>query len=149
MFKFGMMLLSLFLFSQAYAFPCFVTVMKDKCWANYNVTVDVKDVTHDKVMSTVVVPKGKSWERASFDCQAQQELGFYAQFSPPIWEKTRTQTYGAKRYRFLPAQIAATTKAWNVSVCYPADFAGVPSPAGDLSHCGCDASVVTPIPLQK
>ena len=134
--------------SSVQAFPCFVTLMKDRCWANYEVTVGIWDTVHDKLLTSVVVPKGKAWARAQFVCEAKEELRFVAQFSPSIWQNDSGHEYSSSHNWFLPMSIEHHATAWNVPVCYPKDFADVPMPPGDLSNCGCSEEGIPAIPPQ-
>jgi len=135
--------------SAALAFPCFLTVVKDRCWAEYNVSVTVYNTKDDASLMTVVVPKGKSWMRKSFVCEHAQKLRFAASFTPNIWETDKGVVFAAKSYWTLPETIPLKDTAWEIPICYPDAFPGVPFPPRATGRCGCDFSVVTPIPPQK
>lgn len=134
-----MIILSLSLFSRyAMAFPCFITIVKDNCWTNYNVTVDVIDANTDKVLTTVVVPKGKPWVRSSFEATPRQQFMLRATFNPAFWKQDEGKQYFAKRYWALPEAVVGETTAWHVGACYPEQFLDVPMPPDAGSQCKCD-----------
>jgi len=148
MMKLSVMVLGLSVFSQAQAFPCFITMIKDNCWTGYNLSVDVMDVKHSQKVVTIVVPKGKSWTRVPFECSASEELGFNAKFTPVIWEHQADKTYPGSHDWFLPDEIKPGSTAWNINVCYSSDFESVPMPPTATNHCVCDTASIPAIPPQ-
>lgn len=132
---------------QTYAFKCYVTVVKDNCWIDYNVTVQIfDDVSKKQVVPEVLIPKGKQWKRNSFECQAKQGLYYQATFTPVIWSGQKPQTYSSKRIWYLPEKIDKETEvAWNIPICYGNDFSSVPLPPAVSGNCQCDFSKVPAI----
>lgn len=128
--------------SSAFAFKCYFTLVKDSCWLNYDVKVNVIDTLSNKVLLTASIPRGKSWVREEFSCQPTQNLLYTATFSPIIWEKDTGKEYRALRYWTLPGDIKPGEKAWNIPVCYPAAFSEVPLPPEATGNCHCDFSQV-------
>lgn len=126
------------------AFPCFITMVKDNCWTDYTVTVDVLDAETDGVLMTIVVPQGKSWVRKSFESRPKQRFMLRATFEPPFWKAEEGRQYFAKRYWALPEEVVGETMAWNVGACFPADFSSVPLPPGAGSNCRCDKREIPP-----
>jgi hypothetical protein len=136
--------LSLFFSAWGYAFPCYFTLVKDQCWKDYKISVDVLDTSKNSKILTAVVPEGSQWTRTAFECSAKQSLDFIASFSPAFWENEVGKTYHAKRSWMLP--LAATDEvAWNITICYPGDFSAVPMPPEANNHCGCDTSNIPPV----
>ncbi|MDP1603284.1 MAG: hypothetical protein Q8M03_08470 [Legionella sp.] len=131
------------------AFPCFFTLVKDSCWTDYTVTVNVTNVDTNQPIITVSIPAGQTWVRQPFTCQPSEKIVYTATFEPSIWEQTEGQVYKAKRYWQLPSAATSKQKAWEVPVCFPAAFAEVPFPPKASGNCKCDFSSVTPIPLQS
>jgi len=132
--------------SSTFAFKCYITVIKDSCWKNYNVNVAVLDaVESDRVIKQVSVPKGTPWARDTFDCQPNQQLKMQATFTPVFWEADSGKKYDGLKYWTLPAQIGKGETAWNLTICYPNKFAEVPLPLDAQSHCVCDASKIPPV----
>lgn len=148
MFKYATAVLYFSCIAQAGAFPCFITLLKDSCWKDYEVNVVVKDAVHDKVETKLSIPKNQLWAREKFDCTPKEELSFIAQFSPTIWKGDENKEYAAVHDWFLPETIKPNTTAWNVNICFPKDFADVPLPPGDLINCGCSKNGVPDIPPQ-
>lgn len=132
------MLLGLMGLSSSYAFNCYFTAAKDNCWLNYSVTISVIDAKTNKTLQTVVIGAGEPWQRIQFNCQPGQNLNFQASFFPVFWQGDEGKTYSAKQYKLLPSSPNAGQTAWNVSICYSGDFAGVPIPPQATGNCGCD-----------
>lgn len=143
------LIISFFAFNPLWAITCYYTLVKDNCWIKYNVTVDVMDAATAKVLTTVTVPAGKLWTRQTFSCSIAQKLMYHAQFSPPIWESEKGKSYPAHDYWSLPDKINPGDSAWNVSVCYPTDFAQVPMPPEATNSCKCDFDSIPAIPPKQ
>jgi hypothetical protein len=122
----------------SWAITCYYTLVKDSCWTNYDVSVDVIDAITGGVLTTVKVPKGQQWTRQTFPCQPAQKLMYNASFSPIFWQSDIGKTYAALNYWSLPDAVQPGDSAWNVSVCYPTDFSLVPTPPTATSNCKCD-----------
>ncbi|KTD66204.1 hypothetical protein [Legionella spiritensis] len=132
-----------------YAFPCFMTLVKDSCWLNYNVKVVVQDAVANKEVLTITVPKGKKWARERFECQPAQKFMYFASFTPTIWENQEDLVYRAKRYWFMPGSIGEGDTAWNIPICYARDFAGTPFPPDATGNCVCDFSDIPEVKPQS
>ncbi len=131
--------------SNVYAFNCFITAVKDSCWQGYEIKIDVIDVTADKKILSMVIPKDQDWVRVDFSCYPKQSLLYTATFHPLIWENNADTVYKSKHYWFLPETIKDNEIAWEISLCYTQDFAETPLPAKATGHCICDFSKVPPI----
>ncbi|RUR13270.1 hypothetical protein [Legionella sp. km772] len=140
---------SLLLSTTSWSFTCYMTLAKDNCWQDYNVSVDIINSSTGGIITTVNIPKGESWARQTFDCEVSEKLMYIARFSPVFWQKDIGKTYPAQRFWSLPAQINPGDSAWNVSVCYPADFSLVPTPPQATNNCQCDFTVIPAIPPKK
>lgn len=133
----------------AYAFTCYLTVVKDNCWENYNVTVSAEDVKGDHPqLVTVIVPEGSLWARQKFNCQPGQSLRFNARYTPIFWESERGKVHYLKHYWNLPKEVKAGESAWNITLCFPKQFSQVPLPPEATSSCKCDLKNVPPVPPQ-
>jgi len=106
----------------------------------------VLDANTNQQLLSVVVPKGKSWTREPFTCQPEQKLMYQVTFKPTIWQGQEDKKYMALRYWFLPAVIKPDESAWELKICYPADFAEVPLPATANANCHCDFTSIPAIP---
>lgn len=135
-----LLLLTLVISSSVFAFPCYLTVVKDNCWTNYDVTVTMSNLQTNAKVSNVLVPKGKSWERQQFTCDAGQTLTYYATFQPVIWENQANTAYKAVSFWTLPTTIGAHDLAWNLTACFPRDFSSTPTPINATGNCSCDVS---------
>lgn len=138
-------LLGLCLVAQAHAFPCYITMVKSNCWANYNVNVDVVDVLTDKVIASMSMPVGTTWDRKEIVCQPQQSVQLKATFSPVIWEKDEGKIYFGKRTWSFPAEIKKGSTAWNMGICFSGDFAETSIPPDALGPCQCDMKSIPPV----
>ena len=126
----------------AYAFPCYLTIVKDNCWTNYDLTVTIANLATKTKLGSVLVPKGKLWGRQQFSCEAGQTLTYEATFQPIIWESQANLAYQAVSFWNLPKAVGAHDLAWNLTACFPKDFSGVPTPPTATSHCSCDTSTI-------
>lgn len=139
--------LSLILIANpVFAFTCYFTLAKDSCWINYDVTVNVLDASDNSQVTSINVPKGKSWNRQKFECQPGQKFMYSASFTPAFWENEKGATYEALQYWTLPATIASGTSAWELPVCYPKAFSEVPLPPTAGNDCQCSFKEIPPIP---
>lgn len=135
--------------TQSYAFICYITIVKDSCWKNYNVTVKATDGATGAEAVSVTVPLGEPWARQQFECTAGETLALEAQFSPVFWSSDEGRIFPAQRYWKLPTAIENGITGWNVTVCYPKWFANVPMPPEASSKCVCDTDSIPPIPPLK
>ncbi|MFY7697314.1 MAG: hypothetical protein ACOVQX_00555 [Legionella sp.] len=130
---------------SSFAFTCYFTAIKDSCWDNYNVTINVYDAVSNASILSVLIPQGSFWQRKRFECSAKQRFRYEANFNPVFWESDAGKSYFGVRFEQLPDEISDREAAWNLSLCYPADFAEVPFPPEGTSKCKCDKSQIPPI----
>lgn len=133
---------------QTWAFPCFVTLVKDSCWTDYNVTVTIATAQTGKQVASVIVPQGQSWVRQSFTCQPGESLAFSAIFDPVFWENDKGKVYPGQSNWQLPQAIKKGETAWNINVCYPSEFAEVPLPPQANGSCKCITENIPPVKPQ-
>ncbi|HBI21267.1 MAG TPA: hypothetical protein DDY37_01545 [Legionella sp.] len=145
MYRLLMLLLGACLCLQAHAFPCFITVVKDNCWTDFDVKVTATNALNQKVLAVVRIPKGKSWARQELVCEPQQTIQFSAVFSPVFWESDTHKVFFSKRYWSLPGKIEEGIKAWGIDICFSDFFAEVPLPPEGSGHCACDMTAIPPI----
>ena len=131
------------------AFPCYVTVAKDNCWLNYDVTIIVSNMVTQAVVTNVLIPKGQTWARGEFTCQPNQKFLYAASFLPVIWQNDAGKTYRGLRSWGLPIAFDPKAVAWELKLCYASDFSETPLPPEVEGHCQCDFSKVTPITQTK
>jgi hypothetical protein len=148
MHRFLLLFFATFFTIKTQAFPCFITLVKDSCWTDYNVTVNIEGKGASKSRVSVTVLKGASWSRQQFDCQPAEELFLSATFTPVFWQADLGQIYLARRDFLLPKAIVKGDTAWNIPICYPADFSGVPLPPKVGGDCRCLMDTVPPVPPQ-
>lgn len=134
--------------SEGYAFQCYLTLFKDHCWKDYSVSVDVVDSATEKKVTTLTIPANELWKRVSFNCSAKQSFIFLSKFSPAFWSQDEGKVYNPKRYWSLP-EAENEAVAWNMNVCFPADFAQVPIPPEANNKCGCDKSMAPAISAEN
>lgn len=145
--KFAVSLLLTALTSQVYAFQCYLTLVKDSCWTNYDVKVTAINAKNNTTVTQVEVPKGKSWTRQAFDCEPAMRLMYKATFAPEFWESDQGKVYSAIRYWTLPGEIKKDQSAWDIPVCFPSAFSAVPFPPDATNNCKCDFFSIPPVPL--
>jgi len=136
--------------SQTYAFKCYITAVKDSCWSEFDVTIKIINYATDKpVVDDLVISKGKSWVRKSFDCEPKEALIYKAKYSPAIWKGQDQKVYTSKRIWYLPKEVKKDEVAWNIPICYGRDFSQVPLPPTVSGKCQCDYSSIPDIPGQE
>jgi hypothetical protein len=128
--------------SVASAFTCFLTVAKDTCWTDYELTLKATNAATNEPIVTIVVPKGKSWAREKFTCQPEDSLHYVATYSPVFWGAMKDKIYSAKSIVGLPATIQTGQTAWDISTCFPRDFAEVPFPPEAEGNCQCNMKAI-------
>ena len=148
MLKVLIILLGACLSTQSCALPCFLTMVKDNCWTNYTVTVDITNASNGQSVASINVPQGQSWARQEFNCKPADKLSFRASFTPVFWEQDEGKTYSAQRNWSLPETVAKGDTAWNITMCYSSDFSEVPLPPGASGNCACDTSKIPPVKPQ-
>ena len=136
--KLLMLLFGVCFLTQAHAFPCYITMVKDSCWSKYNVNVDVVDVFTNKVMASMSIPEGKSWDRKEIVCQPKQTVFLKAAYSPSFWAKDAGRIYYGKRNLSFPEEIKKGDAAWNMTFCFASDFQEVSLPPDSSGQCICD-----------
>lgn len=141
--------LSLMFTSPLWAITCYYTLVKDNCWLKYNVSVKVMDGISGDVLTTVTVPAGQAWTRTIFPCKTNgQKLIYSAQFTPSIWDREKGKIYSAKNSWSLPNVVHPGDTAWNVSVCFSADFSELPMTPEATNSCTCDFKSIPAIQPQ-
>ncbi len=123
-------------------------MVKDSCWENYTLTVNVSNAATGEPVATIIVPQGQSWVRQAFTCQPKDDLSLKATFTPVFWQNDEGKIYSALRDWKLPDSVAKGDTAWNVTVCYPEEFSEVPLPPDASGSCKCDFSNIPPVKPQ-
>ena len=124
--------------TRGHTFTCYYSLVKDSCWTNYDLQVEVVDAKSNQKVLQITIPKGKSWARQEFACEPAQSYAYTASYQPVFWQTEVGKTYKSLRYWTMPYEITNQTSAWNISVCFPRDFAGVPFPPEAKGNCECD-----------
>lgn len=143
----GMFSFLCLLWMNAYAIDCYFTVAKDNCWLNYDVKINIINNALDRTIAVVDIPKGESWKRVRMQCEPKQSFRFLATYSPEFWVGQEGKKYSGKRRISLPLTIKKDEIAWNIPICYMADFIGVPIPPAANKACLCDWSKIMPVKM--
>lgn len=138
-------LIGLFLSINVHAFTCYLTIAKDSCWINYNLTVSAYDSLTNKKLVSVLIPTGKSWEREKFSCKEGTTLRFQAQFTPIFWQDDEEKIFYGSKFFALPREVSKTDTAWNITQCYPEQFSEVPMPPEADNKCACNLDKIPAI----
>ena len=117
--------------------PCKVMLIKNSCWKDYDVTINIIDFKSRQSLQTVELKKGDNYAEQAFECVPLVTYSATATFSPPIWEEDKGKAYGASQVWNAPPALAEGMQAWAISMCFPNDFTGVPAPLGEVSNCEC------------
>ncbi len=128
---------------------CYLNVVKGSCWNNSNVDVSIIDSDLNKTIAHAQIKKDTGWQRVSFPCRPNQTLYYSAVYSPVFWEADKGKVYNAKQYWSLPKQLKAGDVAWELTICFPKDFSGVPLPPTGSGECACQYNLVTPLKLKE
>jgi len=147
--RFSFFLLCFLISTSSHAVTCYITMVKDSCWKDYNLTVSVKDAGSGDEITSILVAEGDAWGRQQFECNPGQTLALEAQFSPVFWSGEEDKKFPAQRYWKLPAEMENGITGWNVTVCYPKWFANVPVPPNATSNCKCDTDSIPPVEPRK
>lgn len=127
---------------------CYLNIVKNSCWNEYDVNIIVEDMTQRKPLSKVVLPKNTKWKRVSFNCSPGQTIHYLATFSPAFWEALKGKTYFSKQYWSLPSELTPGDVAWELTICFPKEFSGVPFPPTAGQDCKCQTNLITPLKLE-
>ena len=139
LFSATLMSLSLCITSQAFAFKCYITLMKSQCWNKHKVNFRVMDnLTEQNILEGIHLDDGKMWVRKEFECNTVQGLVPKVRFTPHLWDSEKDREFSTKRVWFLPLTIEKNAQAWNVPICFPTDFASVPIPPTADRECTCE-----------
>ena len=111
-------------------------------------TADVINANTGKVILTIVVPQGQSWIRQPFTCDPKLRLSIKASFTPVIWANDQGKTYPATQDWVLPDVIKKGDTAWNINVCYAAQFNTVPIPPDSNGQCKCSMDKIPAVESQ-
>ena len=87
---------------------------------------------------TINILKNFSTINPSIVLKPGNTIALAAKFSPVFWEGDDGKTFQGQRYWKLPDVIKPGETGWNVTVCFPAQFADVPAPPAGNSHCHCN-----------
>ncbi len=149
MFKACIASVGLIFHCPSWSFTCNLTAMKSNCWSNsiYTVTIDVMDsgAATPKKLATLTIPNTDNVAKQSFTCQPSQILTYRVRFDPPVWTKDKGKAYLSKSSKSLPAIINPGEVAWDISVCFANDFAGVPGSLLATGTCQCISSSIPPL----
>lgn len=135
---------------KLFALDCYFAVIKNSCWENYEVVVDIlKPDDKTSVMFSIKVPKDQKWARVKRECSPGERFYSRGQFFPVFWDSEKGKYYYAKNYWALPKDIKEGTAAWNIPVCFPDAFSGAPLPPDAKGNCKCDTKQIPPLELKK
>lgn len=126
---------------------CYLTVVKNDCWKNYNVEITLTDLKSKKVMATLMTDKGKLWGRTTFQCELGAVIEYSATYSPVYWQSDKNKIFHSNKFWTLPDSLQGSEKALNITICFPDQFVGTPTPPEATSTCKCDKSIAPEIKL--
>jgi hypothetical protein len=123
---------------QIHAVECYITLIKDQCWKDYQVHLNIIDMSTHTNQLEIDLPKGEMWTRKKFDCQPGQIFNKSASFSPAIWQGDEQKEFASSAKINLPPSAPKEGAIWSIDICFPEGFSKVPTPVKDVGHCGCD-----------
>ncbi|WP_367607186.1 hypothetical protein [Legionella sp. W05-934-2] len=127
---------------------CYLNIVKDSCWNDFNVNVVAIDTSNRSQVAQATIAKGSKWTRVSFKCNPGQTLLYNATFTPAFWEADKDKVYHATQYWSLPNQLNPGDVAWELTICFPSSFSGVPFPPTAGSDCACQYDQIQPLKLK-
>lgn len=116
---------------------CHVQAVKNTCWQDRAVTLELHDIEDLKTKHTFEISKDTSGILQEFDCKNLKRFTFSAKFSPPIRPEDAKNKYVARKVWDVPTQLPPNTEKWVVKVCFSDDFSQVPVPMG-AQNCRCE-----------
>jgi len=127
--------------SISYALPCVVTLVKNTCWGDYEVHIELRNIMSG-LLADAVIPKNQYWTRVTFDCQSKQTVKAFAAFTPAIFAKDEGAFFNAKRFWLLPPEDPKAGSAWTFTIRFPDDFSNIPQPlTGGGNNCTYDSQI--------
>lgn len=133
---------------SVFSVNCVATIVKDSCWKDFQVDVSIYDSITNSLLTTITVPKDKSWARGLFSCQPNQVFRILGVYSPSIFENENTQVY-MKRNITLPSIAPKIGVEWAFNICFGVDFAKLPLPPTSLGNCQCQFDQIPEVVNQE
>lgn len=130
------------------AMNCYFTALKDSCWLNYDVTIQLISGENGATVTYLTIPKGKSWARTKISCSNGDGFSLSATFNPPIWEKDKGRVFKGNTILRVPDKLPQGYVSWDVRSTYPNNFARIPMPASTTGACRVDWSQVPEVQLK-
>lgn len=124
--------------SPALAAVCQLHVLKDSCFHNYDVTVDVYLQGAPARLFDIPIVRGQDEGLREFNCEPDQIYELKARFAPAFWQGEENRIYAQRTYMRLPQNFPANTGVWKLTTCFGRDFIGVPLPPEASSQCRCE-----------
>lgn len=131
--------------STSFAVTCYVTFIKDQCYADYNVHLSINDSHSKRSLVELDLPQSKFWIRQAFDCQPNQVVTIASSFTPAIWEADAGKQFFGTHFTQFPDIEPPQGTIWAMDVCFPSQFSKVPSPPKITGTCGCDKTSIPPL----
>lgn len=117
---------------------CQLHVLKDSCFHNYDVTVEVYLQGAPARLFDIPIVRGQDEGLREFACEADEIYELKARFAPAFWQGDENRVYAQRNYMRLPSHFPANTRVWKLTTCFGRDFIGVPLPPEASSQCRCE-----------
>lgn len=118
-------------------FPCVLQVSKNTCWKDYDVKVSAKMQEDSKELIALTIAKDKDSATGTWKCKPNDQFFLNSSFAPAVWKEEEGKSYRSSKVYQVPESVEAKAESWNVSACFPDDFAQVPMPDKEMKNCGC------------
>lgn len=135
--------------SKIWAVQCYFTIAKSPCWKDYDIDVTLVDMKKQQEAQKIRVPKDCLYNRANFECSPAEVFSAYAEFLPVVWDQDKGKKYPGVRFWAMPESSPRSGAVWEINICYPGHFSGLPLPKSDVRDCGCDFSQIPAIENQN
>lgn len=124
--------------AHASGFPCYVQMVKTKCWSGYSATFQrFNAVTLQLVGKPFSIPAHQKMKVFQISCKPGENLSLQVKFSPPIWEDQADKIYKGTKIYGIPLSLPEGSSRWVIPVCFSNDFTGLPIPPDVTRLCKC------------
>jgi len=117
--------------------PCQILAAKNTCWNKYTVNISYQDAISQKEFQKFSIAKDKSHTTVKFNCIKNAGRMFVSNFTPEIWQGDVHRRFHSKKVWQVPNTVPDDKDFYEIRICFPDDFQGVPIPMGYLENCKC------------
>jgi hypothetical protein len=117
--------------------PSQIVIVKNSCWKGYSVTVDYVDLRSAQHQQTVSLGPDDMEAKVNFNAEVDKPHQFSAKFSPEIWAGDSKKVFNSTQVWVVPESLPAGKERYEMRLCFPNDFQGVPAQISNVVNCVC------------